>query len=405
MGKVAVPTSRALGSFLRDQRRLRGWTLREVEERSRRYGRPIPFTTLAKVERGRVDPGLRRLNVLFKVYDLPLSLAQDVMDLEEFAVRAPRPDAPRHETSIERWQAGDLSEALAELAALRAWTPADPPDKRQRQEELLTLAIIVAGLGKNRLSRLIVDDLLCEPPAADLRIRVLVQAAVCWHRLGSGDAALGLLSRAAALVDPDDARQAALVRHEQASILISMGQADEASRALDGAVAGYRAADDAYGETLAAGIRVRIARERGRTEEALAAARDARAHAERHGFKRPATMRRLDEGRALVELSRVEEGLETIHEGLAQAISTQDRVLEFYGHYYLWKVHELLGATERAQVEFQNARYFVQFVDIATPEAAEVRAVIAPATRGASKNRMRPPASRRRSPKDDGSPS
>jgi transcriptional regulator with XRE-family HTH domain len=396
MGKAAVPTSPALGNFLRQQRIARGWSLREVEERCRSYGRPIPFTTLAKVERGRIDPGLRRLAALFKVYDLPLSLAQDVIDLEEMAA-APRTRRPDRENSVERWRAGDLRGALAELAELRLWSPADAVARRERQEQLLTLSVYLGGLGKNRLARLIVDELLCEPPVDELKLRILGQAAVCWKRLGAGDTALGLLGRAAELVDPADGRQVAWLHHQTASVLVSLGEAERASGLLEEALATYRASGDDYGTTLALGLRVRIARARGRTVEAYEAAREARAHATRHGFERLAAIRAIDEGRALVEQSGGSEGLAELRSGLAHAVATQDRLMEFYGHYCLWKAHQLLGDVGGAQAELRSAQFFVQFVDLVTPEAAEVRALI-PTTRGGRtvQRRRSAPRSRRK---------
>jgi transcriptional regulator with XRE-family HTH domain len=403
MGKAVVPASRALGQFLREQRIARGWSLREVEERCRSYGRPIPFTTLAKVERGRIDPGVRRLAALFKVYDLPLSLAQDVIDLEEMADVPRRRVADRGET-VERWQAGDLREALAELAELRSWTPNDEEGRAERQEQLLTLSIFLSGLGKNRLARLVVDELLCEPPLEPLRIRILAQAAVCWKRLGSGDAALGLIDRAAALLPPGEQAQRARILHQRAAILEALGQIADASRTLEDAIALYRSVGEDYGEDLALGLRVRVFRTLGHLVETYEAAREARAHADRHGFKRLAAIRAIDEGRALVDLARVEDGIHELRVGLAHAIETHDRMAEFYGHYCLWKAYRTAGDVGRAQVELKAAQYFVQFVDFAVPETNEVRALGATPRRGASRVRRRPPTRRPRRVDTPGNP-
>lgn len=367
--------SKAIAQLLRDQRQQRGWTLRDVESRSRSLGRPIPFTTLAKVEQGKVDPGLRRLNVLLKLYDLSPRLALDVVDLEEFSMEAPANAtlATLNEDALRAWRAGDLRTGFSLLAALRGRTSDPGTDRLTRQKSLLSMAVAIGALGRYRLSRHILEELLVEPPEREILVPVLVQTAICWHWLGSGETALGFLARAEANTKLDDHRQHAWIAHEWASTLVSMDELDPADAMLARAIREYEVSDNPYGKCQALGVRVRLRCERGDFEGALVAAREARREAERGGYGRLALLRRLDEGSVLSQLGNLEEGLGALHDGLAQAIASQDRVAQFHAHRNLWKAFCRADDLERAQVELGAARYFVQFIDSATPEAKEIR--------------------------------
>jgi transcriptional regulator with XRE-family HTH domain len=376
MGRVSLEPSQEVARLLRDRRRELGWTLREVEERCRTLGRPVHFTTLARVERGEVDPGLRRLHVLFKIYDLPHKVMEDLLEVEEFAGDLPTdaPTARLYEDAVRDWKAGDLRKGLAGLATLRARVGQTAAERYDRQKSILAIAVAVGAIGRYRLSRHIVEELLLlEPPEPSLLVTALVQAAVCWHWLGSGDVALGLLGHAEAKCEPGQHRYLALVLHERAGTLASMGQPDESERTLERAITEYRAAGDTFGEAQAFGVRVRLCFDRGEPAAALVAAREAREHAKRHGYERLVVQRTIDEGRALFESGRREEGLTTLSTGLAKALEGQDSIAQFYGHHCLWKAYVQLGDAERAKLELNAASYFVQFVDAAMPEAREVR--------------------------------
>ncbi|HKQ60117.1 MAG TPA: helix-turn-helix transcriptional regulator [Candidatus Polarisedimenticolaceae bacterium] len=363
-----------MAGLLRDRRRQLGLSLRDVEERSRAFGRPIPFTTLGKVEQGRVDPGVKRLHLLMRLYHMPLELAGDVLDLEEYAALLP-PEIPRErllDEAVAHWQKGDLQKGLAHLFAFRSHA-SQMQDRLLRQKALLTFAITAGSLGKYRMSREIIDNLLVAPPEPPLLVPVLVQAAVCWHWLGSGEAALGFLNRAEAHLGSHEAKQRAWVHHERASVYLSMKQFDPAREELGHAIVAYRAAGDPYGEGRALGVAGRLEFEGGNMRAALAATRVAFEHCARHGFKRLCTMRRLDEGRALVACGDTGAGLATLSETLQEAIGTDDDVVRFHAHHALWKTYGLLGDSARAELELKGAEYYVRFVDETVPEAAEIR--------------------------------
>ena len=61
MPRKPLETSPVLAAFLRDRRKDRRLSLRDVERRTGEDGRPIPFSTLSRIESGAIDPGVRRL--------------------------------------------------------------------------------------------------------------------------------------------------------------------------------------------------------------------------------------------------------------------------------------------------------------------------------------------------------
>jgi hypothetical protein len=57
---------------------------------------------------------------------------------------------------------------------------------------------------------------------------------------------------------------------------------------------------------------------------------------------------------------------------LADSLTTDDNVIRFHAHYYLWKTELAGGEPARADVELREAAYFVRFVDQSSPEVTEL---------------------------------
>ena len=375
MGRVAIHPSKVLAELCRRRREELGLSLRDVQARSAESGDRVHFATLARFEQGRVEMGARRLYRLLKLYDLPIQLAADLLDLEDSAGAAV-PKGSFEEMAregVDFWRSGNLRGALARIFAVRSRTPAGAQDRVKRQKALLEMAVAAGGVGRVALSRHIIEGLLFEPPDPSLLVPILTQAARCWHGLGSFDGALGFVARAEALLQPRQLQERAWVFHEKASILANMGDLAAAGVALGAAMAAYRRARDAYGEARALAVQVRLHRERSDWQGTLRAARAAKALCRRHGFKRLTAARGLDEAKALRSLSRDDAALGVLREVLAWAIQEDDRVVRFYAHHALWKTYEAMKDGVRATAELRAAQDHVQFVDELTPETREVR--------------------------------
>lgn len=373
-----------MADLLRRRRVQLGLTLREVQERTGETGKAIPFTTLAKVEQGRVDPGVMRLHQLLRLYNVPVQMAAELLDLEHWSdehVRQLDPEVLQAE-GLTHWKKGDLKKALGYLYSVRERSSEDARHKQERQKTLLSFAVAAGALGKYHLSRQIADDLLVEPPHPALLVPVLLQLGVCWLRLGSQEAALAFLERAERHVRPKDLQHRAWILHQKAATLAATDEVEEAEAELVKALQAYRKAQDPQGENRALGVRVKLLRKQKRHTEALKTATSARNHAESHGFDHLAVLRRLDEGRAHVDLGDPANGIPMLREALANAISQKDQTAEFRAHHALWKAYGAAGDRERAELELKAALYFVRFVDESTEEVAEIRAVETSAPQG-----------------------
>lgn len=377
MTRTAIEPSVEVARILRDRRKELGWTLRDVEARSRQLGRAIHFTTLARVERAEVDPGVLRLHTLFKLYDLPMRLLEDLLEVEEFVgdIPARASTTTTYAEAMKAWKSGDLRQAFAGLARLRRSAGKDAASDPERQKALIGLAVAIASAGRYRLAKQLIEDVLAEPLGPELLVPALVEAANCWHRLGSPRVAIGFLESADKEVAPTASRHRALVAHARASVLATLRDFVGSESALVQAIDHYRAAGDAFGEGQALGVRVRLLVEQEDLPGALAAVRAARAHAESHGHGRLLIQRILDEGHLLCTSGESTRGVETLHDGLARAVATQDDMMQFYGHYYLWKAYAAVNDHQRSGMELSAARYFVQHIDARVPEAIEVASV------------------------------
>jgi transcriptional regulator with XRE-family HTH domain len=360
---------------LRDRRLDLGLSLRTVEERAESLGQPIPFTTLAKIEAGRVEPGVKRLHTLLRLYDLSPTLAAELLDMEEFAGELPAPAPPQvlYEEGVKHWRAGNLREALARLFQLRAQTSGGTAQRHERQKALVFFAVAVGGMAKFNLSRQIVEDLLLEGIEPSLLVPAFVQLASCWHGLGQEEVALALIARAETHLADGDHRNRAWVSHLRASVHLARGELSAVEHPLHVALAAYRAADDVGGEIRAAALQFRLLFVRGEFREALEVARSSREAAERTGQHRLRAMRRIEEGRALLALGEEAAGLAALNDALARSIEVGDSVLQFYAHYDLWQAHVARNDRAAADLELHACQYHVRFLDESTPEVLEVR--------------------------------
>lgn len=376
MPRKPLETSQALASLLRRRRKELQFSLRDVAEQASRDGQPIPHTTLAKIEQGKVDPGVKRLHQLLKLYGLPLHVAGDLLDVESLASERPASDDPDalYREGLAHWKRGDTRRGLAHMLALREIAATGVESEGIRRKAALSFAIASASLGKFRLSLQLLDDLLIGDLEPDLRVPVLVQAAVAWHGLGSPEAALAFLARAEVHVGPDDAKERAWILHKRAGIVADSGELERALELIDAAIAGYAESGDHYGACGARSVRVRLMQRANELDDAKNAATELREDALGLGFERMHRHAKSLEGQLLVALGAGERGLAALEEVLAESIAAEDRAGQFFAHYHLWKAHEELGNQDRAGVERVAAEYFVRYIDASSPETLEVLA-------------------------------
>lgn len=375
MPAKAIALSRSVGGLLRDRRQRLGHTLRDVERLTSAGGNLIPFSTLARIEQGRLDPGLKRLHALLQLYGLPIQAAGDLLDMESIAgtVAAHGDFEALRDRASKAWQSGDLPTATACCLAMRHRTEDDDADRGSRHESILSFAVMAAKLGKHHIARQMLDDLLFDQPDRKIRFRVFVQAASTWQALGSPELAFGLIGAAEMLIEPGDRPGRGWLSHLRASIEIDLGAFSEARKHLVEAARAFQVAKRPYDHALALVAMARLEVECGNPASAMRAARRAAGFASRGRFARVGALAAIQEARARLLSSDPDASLKVLTQVLADTVASSDNVIRFYAHYHLSKAYAAAGDSLRSHVELQQARYFVRFVDQASKEASEVR--------------------------------
>jgi tetratricopeptide (TPR) repeat protein len=370
----SVPTSPAIARLLRERREALGLTLRAVEKLSGDAGSPIPHSTLARIEGGRLDPGVRRLQQLLRLYHLPAQAAGDLLDLENLAGATPfeRDPLKLRDRALTAWKRGEVPEAIASFLAFRERTSNSPADRQTRHEAIVSFSIAASSLGKHQLARHMLDDLLLEKPDRRTLLSVLVQQSVVWRQLGSVDAALAYLDRAAFYTDHSSPKQSGWVHHQRGLILIDAREYAAAERVLKQAERDYTRAKATHDRALVLLSFARLSFEQGAPTKAVRAARTAEAFARRNGFDRLRLFALVELGRAWQLSGKPDESRTTLRAALADSASGSDNVVRFFAHYYLWKAELVGGDPARADVELREASYYMKFVDQTSREAREL---------------------------------
>ncbi|HEX5043255.1 MAG TPA: helix-turn-helix transcriptional regulator [Candidatus Polarisedimenticolaceae bacterium] len=353
MPRVAIRPSRDLAELLRRRRKELKITLREAEERSRAFGSVIPFSTLGKVEQGRVDPGVIRFQQLLDIYDIPKEVALDVVALE--TLRGEKPEATDPEAlyaeAVRLWNARQIGKALGAMYALRQAVTGRPELDGLRQKAQLHLAVVVANLGRFNLSKCLIETLLRERLPDPIRLRCFVQLASAWMRLGNHELAAAMLARAEMLVSGAGPQEAGWVAQEHGLIDLAMGNHEAAARFFDRARDLFAAAGDVRGMFKVGLSRVRVHLARGEADAALALAQELLAGA-LPGFQAPV---RILVGQAQLAAGAVQEAIATLGRAIEEA-DAGDAPTRYLGHHYMALAHAAAGDAAAAAAERNAAR-------------------------------------------------
>jgi tetratricopeptide (TPR) repeat protein len=370
MGSSPVVTSKNLAALLRRKRESLRLTLRQVAVRAEERGERLPPSTLSRIESGKLDPGVRRLNVLLRLYDLQPDYVADLVELESLAVERPSGDVQAlREAGEAFWERGDIPQALGHALAIIEIDPKDDATRLQRQKAVLNFASYARNLGKIRLAQRLMDELLCEPPDESILVDALLVAASVWSHLGARAVALALAREAIRAVKPGNHSEAAKAHHQLAKTLLDGGWVKESAEALDTAFGHYKKTQgSAHNETIARILRARVLEHLGRLDDALEYSRETIGIAERDDRGRTKLHARLELGRLLLARERVDEAIDELRRALAEATLLQDRSAEFQGHTRLWKAFEKVGDARSARMELDRARALLPFVGDRSPD-------------------------------------
>lgn len=379
MPSKPLPISPAVAQLLRDRRLSLGLTLRRVEELSAELGSPIPHSTLARIEHGRFDPGVRRLRQLLELYQLPMEAAGDVLDIEALAGATPieRDPAKLRDRGLDAWRRGRIAEALACFLSFRRRVPKDDAHRTMRQEAILAFAVACGRLGRLHLSKQMLDELLLENPEPRMLVPILIQLSVLWRCLGSPVASLAFVESAAKYAGPGAPKQQGWVQHQRALLLIEQRKFAAAAKCLALAVRCHRRAKSPHDEALAMLVMTRLEFDKGRPKAALVAARRVERFAVKHEFERIRMSALVDQGRALAGLGSNDAAKKLLRAVLVDATAADDSAVCFFAHFFLWQSERDAGNLDRAATELHAADSYLKYADRNTPEARTVREQVA----------------------------
>jgi tetratricopeptide (TPR) repeat protein len=365
MPRIAIRPSQDLARMLRERRAELKLTLRQAEERTRTFGKVIPFTTLSKVEQGRVDPGVVRFQQLLEIYDLPQQAALDAVAVETMRGPLPKSADPEtlYESAVRLRKEGDNAQALAHLYAVKDLLSRDPRRAELRQKAQFQFALVVAGLGRHQLSKHLVEELLAQRPPAPMALRCLIQLGSCWERLGVLELALAALGRAEIHAAAAGPHERACVTQERGLIELSLGNREESQRLLEQARRLFKEAGDEQGAAKTSFSMVRVLLSGGQAKAAIRAA-----HQLVQGMGTKATQRLRPEAAVLLGLAHLaarefDNALIALRTALAEAVSMDSTTARFLAHHYLAQAYGETGDKERAQAEQAAADQFRKYID------------------------------------------
>jgi transcriptional regulator with XRE-family HTH domain len=376
MPVASVRTSRQVAELLRAARREHGLSLVAVSEAVGRLGEPIPVSTLARIEKGQFDPGVRRLHALMKVYGISPQAVADLVDIEETTGRLPESDdlGLLYARGLEAWKTGDLRSAFAHFIAIRGQRATTDEERKVREKALVAFATAARSTGRLSLAKRLTEQLLTDGVSPEYEIHLLVLASTVWGDLKSSLAAEAFVGEAERrLRDGDDASRG-FVLHAKAKVLHRNGALVEALDALHAARAAFERAGDPLGAANAAITRTLVLEESGDLDGARNSVEAVLQEAIEHKLDRIAAKALVEKGRLVfVSGGDVQAAIELLRQGYARCIACGDRSTEFFAHFWLWKAHAAAGDDANATAERDAARYFVRYVEAETPETKEIR--------------------------------
>lgn len=374
-----------LASFLKKTREERGLSLREVATKAEDLGELLPFATLARIERGEVEPRISKLSALLKIYQVPAAVVAEYLDLDERARAAEQAALPDDIDSLvdtvkEALKRGDYDRGS--LVAQRVFA-LDPDDEEllAYHQGLRSIAIGFWVAGLDRVAQDALDRMLSDEGrlSRDNLLGALIIQGNIWRERAAFQTALAFYERVLALLTADDNETlVATVHHNIAVIQYRQGNAASATRSLDVAFPIYERKKDYWNLATAWILRAKIARLNGDGEAAVRHAKMALGISENHPeAEGHLPERHCDLGREL-RLSHAPPGeiLHHLEAALSMAIEKKLKYERFHAHYQLYLFYEEQGEGARAALELENAKHFVMGLDEKSPETEHIRRLL-----------------------------
>ena len=378
MGTAPTRPSVLVGQLLRRERTRHGYTLRQVSETMSQRGEPFPASTLARVEQGKLDPGVRRLQSLLSLYDVSPTLVTELVEIERLCGTLPEGESIQQlrDEGIRLFLAGDYPQGAAHaLAAIMRYDPAtDEPDAYHGA--MLDFAIHSMRIGYRDLGRFVMEQVARDEPAAWRHPHMLILGASYWGAEGAHFMSIALSREATRLAaDSGNSQDEARARHSLGMSLQDAGEYEASLAEIERAIELYGDSADGKNRLMCIGARAQCLHRLGRSDEALEICLKMMQECKDSGHSSLTSFRSLYAD-LMIALGRPAEAIAELREALGNAVLLGQRSTEFFVHYWLWKAYEADGDSERAEMERKNAIFYVRYAKAWSPAVEEVRALV-----------------------------
>lgn len=363
-----------LSSFLRDARRRRGLTLRGAAAHAASFGAELSHSTLLRMEQGRLEPSASDLAALARAYGVPDDWALD--RVEAHRAKSVPVEAPIEEAVLraaEHWRRGEFAQALGYALALREAVPRNEKERLARQRAMVDSAAFARGLGRNRLARSLLEDVIREPIDPSLEPSALILGASIWAHMGAHLIAAALIGHADKNIPRAETKDYAWYLHQRGKIGLMLGRLDEAESDVREALRLYDAMKNTYDAEAGLLLLGLVQERKGRRDDAIETMRRALEISEAQDHKQHGVNARMELGRVLAAAGRHDEGIRELRVALASATLLGDVSTEFQCQFRLWKAFAASGDAAAADLARRSARLLAERMDEESDEIREAR--------------------------------
>jgi tetratricopeptide (TPR) repeat protein len=332
----------AIGRTLRSWRDEKGFSLREIEEASRKMPEPLTFEYLSRLERGQLMPSLPKLCSLAEVYGRQISELVDLYEIEQFRGLVPKRGSYDllRKLGIQGLEKGEVTKALAcFLGALDA--------AKRDQAPQQTLAVAYNNVGgaliracRYLLARNYLEEGLRWVESDHTRARLFDNLAIVHYHLDNLPLA-ELISRESMRLAAEDDALKTMTRATRAAILLDLKRLVEAEELLREVIEEHQGSGNDPEEIRHRYNLGHCLVEQGQVEPGLEQLRTAAAKAAETGDPDLRAKSLFFFGRCLYKIGRIEEAAGPLTSSLRLSRQHNIRNESFHSAYYLWLLARL----------------------------------------------------------------
>jgi len=356
-------------------------TLRDVEVASKGYYEPINFDYLSRLESGQLMPSIPKLMTLTSIFERPINELIDLYEIETLRRFVPKGKSVEllRELGVQALDKGEVPKALALFLGMLDAARQSGRDPQKLAVALNNVGAVLIRAGRYLNAQLYLEEGFRYVRAPQTRARLLDNLAQVHYQLDRLVLAEALSREASEIAREDDVMRP-VTRATRASILVDLGEYEEAERLLRDAIVEYRKSGKETSEIRQTYNLGYCLVELGKTEEGLATLRTAAARAAEKGDPDLRARSLYYYGRCLFKAGRKDDAGTPLRSALRLATENSLRNEVFHSAYYLWLLAREIGAEDDASEYFEIARDYRARLQQRSKEVEEFDRLLAVST-------------------------